>query len=183
MSAHSTLREVQAVSAPTNVANNNNYQFMGTPGRCAPPWVTLAESDLAINKHPQKTPPRQAITLIEVIVGLVLLSTLLTVILISTGKLHRQQKAAIQKLEAVRILDELAGDFFREGFPNLDTTGPIENQPKLIWKQTGQPSPIAPDRLVNVRLGIFQSPASESNPQLATLEILVQRDQIGRYKQ
>ena len=177
------------MSAPTNPTNNDNLADSllplaldkgrgGRGVRVDVPAITQRKH-LKNNRYPF---PRNAITLIEVVVGLVLLSTLLTVILISTGKLHRQQKAAIQKLEAVRILDELAGDFFREGFPSLDTTGPIESQPKLIWKQTGQPSPIAPDRLVNVRLSILQSPFSESNSQLATLEILVQRDQIGRYR-
>lgn len=138
----------------------------------------------------------RGITLIEVVIGLVLLSTLLTVILISTGKLHRQQKAAIQKLEAVHLLDELTAEFFRKGFPNLDSVGPIESQPDRYWQVTGQPSPIGPDRLVSVRLSILGSspnqsqanlratsdPSNATDRRLATLEILVSRDSIGRYK-
>jgi type II secretory pathway pseudopilin PulG len=146
--------------------------------------------------RPFETPPKRGITLIEVVVGLVLLSTLLTVILISTGKLHRQQKAAIQKLEAVHLLDELTAEFFRKGFPNLDSVGPIESQPDRYWQVTGQPSPIGPDRLVSVRLSILGSspnqsqanlratsdPSNATDRRLATLEILVSRDFIGRYK-
>lgn len=139
----------------------------------------------------------RGITLIEVVVGLVLLSTLLTVILISTGKLHRQQKSAIQKLEAVHLLDELTAEFFRKGFPSLDSVGPIDSQPDRYWQVTGQPSPIAPDRLVSVRLSILASspgqpkatnllatpdPTTATNRRLATLEILVSRDSIGRYR-
>ena len=138
------------------------------------------------------------ITLIEVVVGLVLLSTLLTVILISTGKLHRQQKAAIQKLESVHLLDELTAEFFRKGFPSLDSTGPVESQPDRYWQVTGQPSAIAPDRLVIIRLSILSSSPNHSQSstlrlaspdstnltsrRLATLEVLVSRDSVGRYK-
>ncbi len=131
----------------------------------------------------------RGITLIEVIVGLVMLGTLLTVILISTGKLHQQQKAAIQKLDAVRILDELTGEFFREGFPQLDSTGPIASRPDRFWQVTGQPNPIAPERLFNLRISIHnaspnqpQTAISRVMPQLANLEILVARDSIGRYQ-
>lgn len=138
------------------------------------------------------------ITLIEVVVGLVLLSTLLTVILISTGKLYRQQKVAIQKLDSVHLLDELTAEFFRKGFPILDSTGPVESQPDCYWQVTGQPSAIAPDRLVIIRLSILSSSTNHSQSstlrlaspdsttvtsrRLATLEVLVSRDSVGRYK-
>ncbi len=119
-----------------------------------------------------------------------MLSTLLTVILISTGKLHQQQKAAIKKLDAVRILDELTGEFFRKGFPQLDSTGQIESRPDRFWQVTGQPNPIAPDRLFDIRISILVADAASVGsdarssrflPRLATLEILVARDSIDRY--
>lgn len=154
------------------------------------------EPDSLPCSRPVDTRLNRGITLIEVVVGLVLLSTLLTVILISTGKLHRQQKAAMQKLEGVRLLDELTADFFRKGFPNLDSAGPIENRPDRYWQLTGQPSSIAPDHLINARLSIHQAahvgpvvhsqthqlPTFAPIHRIATLEILVSRDSIGRYK-
>ena len=127
-------------------------------------------------------PPHQGITLVEVVVGLVLLSTLLTVILISTGRLHRQQKAALQKLDAVRILDDLTGEFFRQGFPRLDSTGPIESRPDRNWQMTGRPNPIAPDRLLDVRISILNQTAAAQSQRLATVELLVPVSSIGKYK-
>jgi type II secretory pathway pseudopilin PulG len=163
----------------------------------APTNPNSVERDSVPCSRPIETRLIRGITLIEVVVGLVLLSTLLTVILISTGKLHRQQKAAIQKLEAVHLLDELTAEFFRKGFPNLESNGPIENQPDRYWQVTGQPSPIAPDRLISIRLSILDAspdqpqatnlqassdPTTSTTRRLATLEILVSRDTIGRYK-
>ena len=179
--------------------NPNSVERDSVP--CSRPFATQPNHSMKPDSvpcsRPFETQPNRGITLIEVVVGLVLLSTLLTVILISTGKLHRQQKAAIQKLEAVHLLDELTAEFFRKGFPNLDSVGPIESQPDRYWQVTGQPSPIAPDRLISVRLSILDSspvqpqatnllsppdPATATNRRLATLEILVSRDTIGRYK-
>ena len=136
-----------------------------------------------------KCRPR-GITLIEVIVGLVMLSTLLTVILISTGKLRQQQKAALQKLDAVRILDDLTGEFFREGFPKLDSTGKVASRSDRYWQVTGKPNAIAPDSLFDIRISIHVADAASVGsvalsprtlPRLVAVEVLVSGDSIGRY--
>lgn len=64
----------------------------------------------------------RAITLIEVVVGLFLLGTLLTMILIASGKLERQRRVALSKIQAVEQLDQLVSEYFGKGSrPTIST--------------------------------------------------------------
>ena len=125
---------------------------------------------------------RLGITLLEVVVGLVLLGTLLTAILISSGKLHQQQKIALKKIEAVELLDELIASFFREGFPALDSIGDMNDQGDLYWRLSGAPCSIAPDRLSICRCTVVLRDSTSQSPDrhLASVELLVSNNSIGR---
>src|SRR5436190_3116927 len=76
---------------------------------------------------------RCGISLTEVVVGLALLGTLLTMLVVASGRLQIQRKAALDKLQAVNALDSLMSQFFSSGFPDLGSSGPIPSNPDWVW--------------------------------------------------
>lgn len=122
--------------------------------------------------------PRSGITLTEVVVGLVLLGTLLTGILIAAGRFEKQRARSLKKLTAVEILDHLTEEFFRDGFPETRTRGEIVGRPAWTWLVVQVPQSTRDSELVTLRLTIEET--GGANLPLASVEVIVHSSQIGR---
>lgn len=84
---------------------------------------------------------RPGLTLVETTLGLGLLASLLSAMLIAHGKCLRQAKAAERKLQAIAAADELLADWMAipDGMPT-GGSGPFPNQPDLRWRIKSLPS-------------------------------------------
>jgi prepilin-type N-terminal cleavage/methylation domain-containing protein len=117
------------------------------------------------------TRKRRGVTLIEVVVGLAMLGTLLTAMMIMAGRFQRLQKSAIEKTEAVRLLDKQVGSLYRKGFPNADAHWPVESNATWIISTRRRPWSDSPEKFEIVRVSI--SDKSDLARVLATVELLV----------
>ena len=128
---------------------------------------------------------RGGITLIEVVAGLALLGGLLTMMLVAAGKLERQQRVSESKLNAVAQLDRLVSGFFSNGFPNLPSSGQLDQENKRwVWRLQAVQNEVVPGCSV-VRFSVIDlegalpdgTPAEKT---LATLEVVVSDSEFGR---
>ena len=127
---------------------------------------------------------RTGITLTEVVVGLALLGSLLTIMLVGAGRLERQRSAAEAKLEAVAALDRLISGFFSNGFPTLPSNGAIPERDLWIWKMS-RVNTAAPEGCSVARVAIvdlrktLDSPSvneqgdSTREREIATIDVLI----------
>src|SRR5690349_172755 len=100
-------------------------------------------------RAPMQPPPprlktRTAMTLIEVVAGLVILGTILASLAIARGRFARQWSAADRKLTAVKALDALVTEWMNapgEGAVPLDRQGRIGDAKGLIWRTHATQSP------------------------------------------
>jgi prepilin-type N-terminal cleavage/methylation domain-containing protein len=133
--------------------------------------------------------PRDGLTLIEVVVGLLLLSTLLAGLLLSHGRHARQVQLAQRKLAAIESADQLLADWFAapDGIP-VPATGKATGRapgPTSLWWETfvadtrhletlgaltvrvlireGEPGDDAAQPLVDLSL-LTQPPRAEGSP-------------------
>jgi type II secretory pathway pseudopilin PulG len=121
---------------------------------------------------------RHGITLIEVVAGLVMVGSLLTVMIVTAGRFEKNRAKASQKLQAVRLADSLMTDFFASGFPSIGSEGLVPGSSQLHWKLTGQENPNAPTLLADVRLLIHKLDVPQQT--LASIEVLINKDALGQ---
>ena len=136
---------------------------------------------------------QSGITLTEVVVGLALLGTLLTIMLVGAGRLERQRSAAESKLAAVAALDRLISRFFSNGFPALPSSGPMGENEYWVWKMS-RVNTAAPQGCLVARISIVdlrrkvESSGANSNDELsrdreiATIDVLIADVAFGRNK-
>jgi type II secretory pathway pseudopilin PulG len=117
------------------------------------------------------TSNRHAITLIEVVVGLALLGTLLTTMMVTAGKFSGIQKSANRKSEAIKVLDELVGQLYRMGFPPEDQSEPLTEHANWQLTFRRRPWTESPERFDIVRVAIED--VSKKTAELASVELLV----------
>jgi len=114
---------------------------------------------------------KRALTLVEVIVGLVLMATLLASSLLAFGAHRRQRRTADNKLVAVAMADDLLNQLIntREGIPP-SAQGALAGRPNWYWQTrvvgVTQPAGV---QLQVVRLQIFSAETTQS---LATVEVV-----------
>jgi type II secretory pathway pseudopilin PulG len=127
---------------------------------------------------------RQGITLTEVVVGMVMIGTLLSGIIVGTSRLQRQQKSATEKLEAIRELDQIVSTFFREGFPYLGTTSNVPNHPNWVLDFQGTRSESLLTSTAKCRCSIAKSVVDADGTTrertLASVELLVPLSSLGK---
>jgi type II secretory pathway pseudopilin PulG len=122
--------------------------------------------------HPiARSPARRAITLVEVVVGLSLMATLLTGILVVAGRFEKQRRISQNKLPAIEILDQLLAEFFSKGFPILSSEGIIDTDREWHWKVAEASIQPSEDTLMTVRVSIAET--HEAERQLAYVDVLV----------
>jgi prepilin-type N-terminal cleavage/methylation domain-containing protein len=127
-----------------------------------------------------KQSPKRGVTLTEVIVGIVLLGSLLTMMLVAAGRLERQRRSAELKLAAVAELDKLTSRFFAVGFPALPSTGLIPENAKFAWEAV-QASSESPETCLVARIRIVDREKPNAVP-YAVAEVLVDKASLGRQK-
>jgi type II secretory pathway pseudopilin PulG len=74
-------------------------------------------------------------TLVEVVLGLVLLATLLVAVLLTRARFVRQTASAQRRAAAVVAADELLSEWWgdRKKFP-VDAEGAVKDRPELAWR-------------------------------------------------
>jgi len=121
------------------------------------------------------------ITLIEVVVGIAIMGTLLSLMLVAAGRLEVRRDFAERKLESVQIANGLMSEFFALGFPRLDSRGEIVGHPGWFWTLSGRPLNSDQGLLSTVRVSVYGGSQTESEPKpLSTIEVLVTTESIGR---
>lgn len=124
---------------------------------------------------------RTGITLTEVVVGISLLGTLLTSILVASGQLGKQQKLAQEKLLAIELLDQVTSKYFHQGFPELDTRIDIASQKKWVLAIRALPDSRLDDELIPIRMEVLKAnPSSDDWLALARVDLLVTRDDLSK---
>lgn len=133
---------------------------------------------------PRAVTASKGITLVEVVVGLMLLGTLLAWIIVSAGQLQKQQTLAMERLRAVKEIDLLTARFFRDGFPTLGASESVSYSNDFYWQLSGRPIDVGSERLLVATLSVH--PRSDSRlrttggASVASLEVLVHVDSIGK---
>lgn len=132
-----------------------------------------------------KSSPKGMI-LIEVVVGIMLLGTLLTTILIAVSRLEIQRKSILKRSQSIEILDGLVDKFFRRGFPGHGMEQSISEDEALRWKVTVTPSPIIPQSLSIVRVTMLENKLNAGRElsihSIAYVELVVENEFIGTFK-
>ena len=136
---------------------------------------------------------RTGITLTEVVVGLALLGSLLTIMLVGAGRLERQRSAAEAKLEAVAALDRLISGFFSSGFPTLPSDGVVPEREHWVWRMsrvnTAAPEgcSVARVAIVDLRKAVDSTSLNAHGEQnrereIATIDVLIANSAFGQHK-
>jgi type II secretory pathway pseudopilin PulG len=140
-----------------------------------------------------QTVPRVAITLTEVVVGLALMGSLLTIMLVGAGRLERQRSAAEAKLEAVAALDLLISGFFSNGFPALPSEGALPVKDGWMWTMS-RVNIAAPEGCTVTRFAIVDLRKANDLPndntinepnrvrEIATIDVLIADTAFGQNK-
>lgn len=136
---------------------------------------------------------RNGITLTEVVIGIALLGSLLSLIIVGSGRLARSKRIAELKVEAIEHLDRLLGEWSISGYPETGESGTIEGQSSLRWSVNHRHSYIGARPVVVVRVSLSAAGisgqrsrnASRSDSQtddlsLASVEILTTKNMIGK---
>lgn len=136
---------------------------------------------------------RNGITLTEVVIGIALLGSLLSLIIVGSGRLARSKRIAELKVEAIEHLDRLLGEWSISGYPETGESGTIEGQSTLRWSVSHRNSYIGARPVVVVRVSISaagisaqrsrnasRSDSQTDQPTLASVEILTTKNMIGK---
>lgn len=76
---------------------------------------------------------RNGITLTEVVIGIALLGSLLSLIIVGSGRLARNKKIAELKVEAIEHVDRLLGEWSISGYPEAGESGTVDGRSALRW--------------------------------------------------
>ncbi len=115
---------------------------------------------------------RHGLTIVEVLVGILLLSTLLVTMLVAFSRHRRQMERASLRLEAIEIADELLASWYaRVGGVPYEEAGRCGPQNEFTWRTHLVPSSQANSIQMDViRLEIKES-AAVQEPSLAAVEL------------
>jgi prepilin-type N-terminal cleavage/methylation domain-containing protein len=128
----------------------------------------------------RRTP--RGLTLVEVVAGLALLSTLLVAVLTTKARVARQWSHAQRKLQAVAAADELLTRWWqhKEQFPR-QSSGAVAGDAGLRWRTTSlENPPLNALRTSVVRLDILDQRARRPSDEiLASVEVVLD-DELPR---
>ena len=153
--------------------------------------MRFSRTNLWLRKEDRQV--RTGITLTEVVVGLALLGSLLTIMLVGAGRLERQRSAAEAKLEAVAALDRLISGFFSKGFPTLPSEGELPGRSDWMWKIT-RVDTATPEGCSVARVAIVDFRHAAKSPSInaqgewsreqaiATIDVLIANSAFGQNK-
>ena len=117
----------------------------------------------------------QALTLVEVIAGLVLLATLLASILIAFGSQAAQMRKSRDRLRAVQLADRLLAEWSSQNaFPALGSEQKLEGTKDWRWRLGNATSADLDNAgLSSIRLEVFCPLAGSPDQVLASVDLLV----------
>jgi len=119
---------------------------------------------------------RRAMTLIEVLAGLVVLGTVLASVTIARGRFMQQAARAHQKIEATHAADELISSWL-SGPPDaipVPSQGSIESSSNLIWRTSWRPDRAAENLGARiVRLDVIDRAGRTGAPATLSVEFVV----------
>src|SRR4051812_36514474 len=135
-------------------------------------------------KTSSRTTPRRprGLTLVEVVAGLTLLSTLLVAVLTTKARVTRQWSHAQRKLQGVSAADRLLAEWWprRDAFPR-QSSGRVSGDNSLRWQTTPVVNqPLNALRTSVVRLEIFDESATRSGEDLLASVEVVLDDELPR---
>ncbi len=120
--------------------------------------------------------PRGGFTLVEVMAGILLLGTLLTVLVVANGRLAAQSSRSRQAVEAYRVLDDLVDRWWIDParFPR-GGEGPVAERPGWRWRTRVVPSPAAATLAAEViHVEVF-GPSDETRQPTASVQVVLAR--------
>lgn len=122
-----------------------------------------------------------AMTLIEVLAGLVLLSTLLASIVIASGRFAARIRGATNELASVEILeDQLAFWYASAGRLPSAAEGRIDGAPEYRWRIIRSNVPVAPNIPARrVRVELFVPGGGAPGMSIELLEPIEDRDRAA----
>ena len=123
---------------------------------------------------------RRGTTLIEVLAGLVILSTLLVSLAMARGRFLRQWAQADQRIAASHEVDHLMEQWFAASPPAvpIDSNGITDDVPHHLWQTQVIASPQAASiGTIVVRLQVFQN--NEAQSPLASIDVLLRDPSLG----
>lgn len=116
---------------------------------------------------------RSALTLVEVVTGLLLLATLLVSILLAFNTHTKQIKTATQRLLAIELTDQLISGWYQaDQFPEPDSEGMFGSQPNFKWKLVQKRDKLANIPAKVLRVEVFQTSPTAEDVELAVVELL-----------
>ena len=126
-------------------------------------------------------------TLIEVLAGLVIIGTLLASMIVAKSRFVRQWHSSNARMEAIVIADKLLAQWWQtpEKFPRSDE-GPVPDNERFHWRTrivddfNTEESNI--EIVEIVRLEIFGSDNEKETRPLASVEIVLPRENISDYE-
>lgn len=139
----------------------------------------------SLNLLPIKKPGRQkkskicrkGLTLVEVVTGIAILSTLLVGILLAFKQHSTQIKSAQKRMEAIEMADDLLREWSLGGWsvPFAGDSGRVEGHKNLYWRMTDSTSEVPVDLNARIlRLEIVQKVTSGEDRILSSVELLAE---------
>ena len=103
---------------------------------------------------------RSGLTLVEVVAGIALLSTLLVSILLSYGAHAGQIRAARQRMQAIKAADQLLSNWMAQGdLPAVGDQDMLPGSDELVWRMVAVPRDkrvSLPNEVGLIRLEVYQ---------------------------
>lgn len=125
-----------------------------------------------------RTTKRPAMTLIELIAGLVILGSVLAALAVARGRFARQWAAADRKLHAVKALDALIAEWMQAPAPQIPVNrqGALPDVKNCVWRaRASRHSGSSKLNAEVVRVEVFdRADAEKANaPPIVTVDLLV----------
>jgi len=129
-----------------------------------------------MSKKLSKTSSRQGLTLLEVIAGIALISTLFVGLLLAMSRHGKQLQLAQLQLSATEAADQLLDNWYSElGSVPTSGKGVITSQPELAWQTTSIGTvTIGTVQFTIVRLAILDGHMPESGQPLVKVDVLAE---------
>jgi hypothetical protein len=118
---------------------------------------------------------RPALTLVEVIAGLVLLATLLATVLVAFGIHAGRIRLARDRMAAIGIADQLVLDWTSQNaIPPIGAEKSLPDTKEWGWRMVaGESSALAQQGLSSIRLEVFRSQVTGDRQLLASVDLVV----------
>ena len=112
-------------------------------------------------------------TLIEIVVGLVILGTILASLAIARGRFARQWAAADRKLTATRALDSLITGWMERPLVPVNRQGPLPDAKNFTWRTRAVRAPDPILQTATIRVEVFDGEKPRDDAPVLSVDLLV----------